>query len=70
MAPLLGDLRGLRAAPPPAVRAVEPAEVVVSEVCDYLASERGLAAGVRTTGDSPGCSWPGSASAARRTWRA
>ena len=58
VAPLLGYLRGLRAAPPPAVPVPStPAEVVAGEFCDYLASERGLAAGtVITTGDSPACS--------------
>lgn len=46
VAPLLGYLRGLRVALPP----VEPvpatsAEMVISDFCDYLASEQGLAAG-------------------------
>jgi integrase/recombinase XerD len=46
VAPLLGYLRGLRAAPPLAAPVPStPAEVVVGEVCDYLASEQGLAAG-------------------------
>ena len=46
MAPLLEYLRGLRAAPPFAAPVpATPAEVVVSEFCDYLSSERGLAAG-------------------------
>jgi site-specific recombinase XerD len=46
LAPLLGYLRGLRAVPPLAVPVPStPAEVVAGEFCDYLASERGLAAG-------------------------
>jgi len=46
VAPLLEYLRGLRAAPPPAVPVPStPAEVVAGEFCDYLASERGLTAG-------------------------
>src|SRR5258708_7779961 len=46
VAPLLGYLRGLRAAPPLAAPVPStPAEVVVGEFCDYLASEQGLAAG-------------------------
>jgi integrase/recombinase XerD len=46
VAPLLGYLRDLRAAPPAAVLALStPAEVVVGKFCDYLASERDLAAG-------------------------
>ena len=46
VAPLLGYLRGLRAAPPLAAPVpTTPAEVVVGEFCDYLASEQGLAAG-------------------------
>ncbi len=46
MAPLLGYLRGLRAAPPPvASLPATPAEALVTEFGDYLASEQGLAAG-------------------------
>ena len=44
VAPLLGYLRGLRAAPPLAApMPATPAEAVVGEFCDYLASEQGLA---------------------------
>jgi len=45
VAPLLGYRRGLRAAPPAAPVPSTPAEAVVSEFCDYLAGEQGLAAG-------------------------
>jgi site-specific recombinase XerD len=46
VAPLLGYLRGLRAAPPLAApMPATPAEAVVGEFCDYLASEQGLAPG-------------------------
>src|SRR5258708_33714637 len=46
VAPLLGYLRGLRAAPPLAAPVPStPAAAAVGGVCDYLASEQGLAAG-------------------------
>jgi site-specific recombinase XerC len=46
VASLLGYLRGLRAAPPPAAPVpATSAKMVVSEFCDYLASEQGLATG-------------------------